>query len=154
MSEDDSGHQEFSTSFAHVVNHAAEDEFKRRVGLKILVLDEASGIDMQLVMPSTKIVQWQSRQNFQCKGVVPIATTIEGSKMCLEYHIFHHPGPIFILVGVSLHSLLRGTDNGECLKMAVGRQEFLTSFAHAVNHAAEDELEEDLLQQVMATTLE
>jgi hypothetical protein len=30
----------------------------------------------------------------------------------------------------------------------------LSSFAHAINHAAEDELEEDLLQQVMATTLE
>ncbi len=40
------------------------------------------------------------------------------------------------------------------LMMAVGHQEFLTSFARAVNHAAEDELEEDLLQQVMATTLE
>jgi hypothetical protein len=38
--------------------------------------------------------------------------------------------------------------------MAVGHQEFSTSFAHAVNHAIEDELEEDLLQQVMATTLE
>jgi hypothetical protein len=38
--------------------------------------------------------------------------------------------------------------------MAVGNQEFLTSFACAVNHAAEDMLEEDLLQQVMATTLE
>jgi hypothetical protein len=74
--------------------------------------------------------------------------------MCLEYHIFHHPGPTFILVGVPLHALLRGTDNGECLKMVVGRQEFSTSFTHAINHAAEDELEEDLLQQVMATTLE
>jgi hypothetical protein len=30
----------------------------------------------------------------------------------------------------------------------------ITSFARAVNHAAEDELEEDLLQHVMATTLE
>jgi hypothetical protein len=50
--------------------------------------------------------------------------------------------------------LLRGTNTGECLKMAVGRQEFSTSFARAVNHAIEDELEEDLLQQVMATTLE
>jgi hypothetical protein len=40
------------------------------------------------------------------------------------------------------------------MKMAVGHQEFLTSFTRAVNHAAEDELEEDLLQQVMATTLE
>jgi hypothetical protein len=38
--------------------------------------------------------------------------------------------------------------------MVVGRQEFLTSFARVVNHVTEDELEEDLLQQVMATTLE
>jgi hypothetical protein len=38
--------------------------------------------------------------------------------------------------------------------MAVGHQDFSTSFVDAVNHAAEDELEEDLLQQVMATTLE
>jgi hypothetical protein len=74
--------------------------------------------------------------------------------MCLEYHIFHHPGLTFILVGVPLHALLRGTDIGECLKMAVGHQEFSTSFARNVNHAAEDELEEDLLQQAMATTLE
>jgi hypothetical protein len=36
----------------------------------------------------------------------------------------------------------------------VGCQEFSTSFARAVYHAAEDELEGDLLQQVMATTLE
>jgi hypothetical protein len=64
------------------------------------------------------------------------------------------PRPTFILVGVPLHTLLRGTNNGECLKMAVAHHEFLTSFTHAVNHAAEDELEEDLLQQVMATTLE
>jgi hypothetical protein len=74
--------------------------------------------------------------------------------VCLEYHIFHHPGSTLILVGVPLHTLLRGTNNGECLKMAVGRQEFLTSFAHAINHAVEDEIEEDLLQQVMATTQE
>jgi hypothetical protein len=74
--------------------------------------------------------------------------------MCLEYHIFHHHGLTFILVGVPLHALLRGTDNGECLKMAVGHQEFSTSFARTVNHAVEDELEEDLLQQVMTTTLE
>jgi hypothetical protein len=125
-----------------------------RVGLNILLLDEASGIDMQPLIPSTKILQWQVGQNLQCKGVVPITTTIEGSKMCLEYHIFHHPGSIFILVGVHLHALLRGTDNGECLKMAVGHQEISTSFTRAVNHAAEDEIEEDLLQQVMATTLE
>jgi hypothetical protein len=30
----------------------------------------------------------------------------------------------------------------------------LTSFAHTVNHAVEDELEEDFLQHVLATTLE
>jgi hypothetical protein len=72
----------------------------------------------------------------------------------LEYHIFYHPGLTFILVGIPLRALLRGTNNGECLKMAVGHQEFLTSFALTINHAAEDELEEDLLQQVMATTLE
>jgi hypothetical protein len=56
--------------------------------------------------------------------------------------------------GVPLCALLRGANNGECLKMVVGHQEFSTSFAHAVNHVVEDELEEDLLQQVMATTLE
>jgi hypothetical protein len=86
--------------------------------------------------------------------VVPITTTIEGSKICLDYHIFHHPGLTFILVGVPLRALLRGTNNGECLKMAVGHQEFWTSFARAVNQAVEDDLEEDLLQQVMTTTLE
>jgi hypothetical protein len=86
--------------------------------------------------------------------VVPITTTIEGSKVCLEYHIFHHPGLAFILVGVHLHTLLRGTNTGKCLKMAMGHKKFSTSFARAVNHAAEDELEEDLLQQVMVTTME
>jgi hypothetical protein len=74
--------------------------------------------------------------------------------MFLEYHIFYHPGPTFIAVGVPLRALLRGANNGECLKMAVGHQEISTSFARAVNHVAEEELEEDLLQQVMATTLE
>jgi hypothetical protein len=74
--------------------------------------------------------------------------------MSLEHHNFHHPCRTFILVGVPLHALLRGTNNGECLKMVVGHQEFLTSFARAINHATEDELEEDLLQQVMAITLE
>jgi hypothetical protein len=117
-----------------------------RVRLNILLLDEASNIDMQPLVPSTKILQWQSGQNLQCKGVVPITTTIEGSKMCLEYHIFHHPGPIFILVGVPLRALLRGTDNGECLKMAVGHQEFSTTSTRAVNYVVEDELEDDLLQ--------
>jgi hypothetical protein len=38
--------------------------------------------------------------------------------------------------------------------MTVGHQEFSTSFVRAVNHAAEYDLEEDLLQQVMATTME
>jgi hypothetical protein len=125
-----------------------------RVVLNILLFDEASDIDMQPLISSTKILQWQPGQNLQCRGVVPITTTIEESKMCLEYHIFHHLGPTIILVGVPLHVLLRGTDNGECLKMAVGRHEFSTSFAHAINHAAEDKLEGDLLQQVLATTLE
>jgi hypothetical protein len=74
--------------------------------------------------------------------------------MCLEYHIFYHPGLTFILVGVPLCAFLRGTNNGECLKMAVDHQEFSDSFAHAINHAAEDELEEDLLLQVVETTLE
>jgi hypothetical protein len=86
--------------------------------------------------------------------VILITTTLEWSKLCLEYYSFHHPSLTFILVGVPLCALLRGTDNGECLKMAVGRQEYTTSFSLAKNQAAEDELEEDLLQQVMATTLE
>jgi hypothetical protein len=30
-----------------------------RVGLNILLLDEASGIDMHPLIPSTKILQWQ-----------------------------------------------------------------------------------------------
>jgi hypothetical protein len=124
------------------------------VGLNILLLEEASDIDMQPLIPSTKILQWQLGQNLLCKGVVPKTTTIEGSKMYLEYHIFHHPGPTFILVGVPFRALLRGTDNSECLKMAVGRQEFSTSFACAANHVAEDELEEDLIQQMMTTTME
>jgi hypothetical protein len=72
----------------------------------------------------------------------------------LEYHIFHYPGPTFILVGVPLRALLKGTDNGESLKMVVGQQILSTSFTRAVNHIAEDELEEEVLQQVMATTLE
>jgi hypothetical protein len=38
--------------------------------------------------------------------------------------------------------------------MAVGQQILSTSFARAVNHATKDELEDDVLQQVMATTLE
>jgi hypothetical protein len=74
--------------------------------------------------------------------------------VCLEYHIFHYPGPTFILVGVPLRTLLKGTDNGESLKMAMGQQILSTSFARAINHVAEDEPEEDVLQQVMATILE
>jgi hypothetical protein len=50
--------------------------------------------------------------------------------------------------------LLKGIDNGESLKMAVGQQILSTSFARAINHATEDELKEDVLQKVMATTLE
>jgi hypothetical protein len=72
----------------------------------------------------------------------------------LEYHIFHYPGPTFILVGFPLHALLKGTDNGESQKIVVGQQILSTSFTRVVNHAVEDELEEDILQQVMATTLE
>jgi hypothetical protein len=79
---------------------------------------------------------------------------IKGSKVCLEYHIFHYPGPTFILVGIPLRALLKGTDNGGSLKMVAGQQILSTCFAHDVNNAAEDELEEDVLQQVMATTLE
>jgi hypothetical protein len=87
----------------------------------MLMLDESFSIDMQSLIPSTKILQWQLGQNLQCKGVVPITTTIEGNTMYLEYHIFHHPSPTFILVGVPLRALLRGTDNDEYMKMAVGR---------------------------------
>jgi hypothetical protein len=68
--------------------------------------------------------------------------------------IFHYPGPTFILVGVPLRALLKGIDNHESLKMAMGQQILSTSFTHVVNHVAEDELEEDVLQQVTATTLE
>jgi hypothetical protein len=48
-----------------------------RVELNIFLLDETSDIDMQPLIPSTKILQWQPGQNLQCKGVVPITTTIE-----------------------------------------------------------------------------
>jgi hypothetical protein len=92
-----------------------------RVGLNILLLGEASNIDMWPLVPSTTILQWQLGQNLRCKGVVPITTTIKGSKMCLEYHIFHRPSPTFTLLGVCLRALLRGADDGECLNMAVGQ---------------------------------
>jgi hypothetical protein len=104
--------------------------------LNILLLDKASNIDLQSLVPSTKILQWQLGQNLQCKGVVPITTSIEGSKVWLEYHIFHYPGLTINLDGVPLHSLLKGTDNGESLNMAVGQQILSTSFARAVNHVA------------------
>jgi hypothetical protein len=123
------------------------------VGSNILLLDEAFDIDLQPLESPTKILQWQLGQNLQCKGVVPITTSIDRSMVRLEY-IFHYPGLTFILVGVPLCSLLKGADNGESLKMAVGQLILSTSFAHAVNHVAEDELEEDVLQPVMATTLE
>jgi hypothetical protein len=38
--------------------------------------------------------------------------------------------------------------------MVVGHQEFSTCFTRSVNYAVEDKLEEDLLQEVMVTTLE
>jgi hypothetical protein len=34
-----------------------------RVGFNILLLDEASGIDLQPLIPSMKILQWQLGQN-------------------------------------------------------------------------------------------
>jgi hypothetical protein len=50
--------------------------YDSRVGLNILLLDKPSGIDMQPLTPSTKVLQWQPGHNMQCKGVVPITTTI------------------------------------------------------------------------------
>jgi hypothetical protein len=104
-----------------------------RLGWNIFILDEASGIDMRPLITSTKILQWQRGQNLQCKGVVLITTIVEGSKMCLKYHIFHHPGTTFILIGVPLHALHKEVDNSECLKMAVGYQEFSASFTRGIN---------------------
>jgi hypothetical protein len=72
----------------------------------------------------------------------------------LEYHIFHRRSLTFTLVGAPLRALLRGADDGESLKMVVGQQELSTSFTSTTNHVAEDELGEDLLLQVIATTLE
>jgi hypothetical protein len=84
--------------------------------------------------------------------VAPITIEIEGSKVCLEYHIFYKPGPTFILIGVPLRALLRGADDGEHLKLAIGHIELWTSFSWSINHMVEEELEEHHLQQVMATT--
>jgi hypothetical protein len=74
--------------------------------------------------------------------------------VCLEYHIFYKYGPTFILIGVPLRAPLRGADGGEHLKLTVEHIELLTSFSRSINHMVEEELEEDPLQQVMATTLE
>jgi hypothetical protein len=86
--------------------------------------------------------------------VVPITTEIEGSKVCLEYHIFYKPGPTFILIGVPLRALLRGADDGEGLKLAIGHKEFSTIFFRTTNHVVEEEFKDDPLQQVKTTTLE
>jgi hypothetical protein len=92
--------------------------------------------------------------NLQCRGLVPITTEIEGSKVCLEYHIFYKHSPTFVLIGVPLRALLRGVDDGEHLKLAIEHIELSTSFSWSINHMAMKELEEDPLQQVMETTLE
>jgi hypothetical protein len=44
----------------------------------------------------------QLGQNLQCKGVVPITTSIEGSKVCLEYDIFHYPGRTLVIISDKL----------------------------------------------------
>jgi hypothetical protein len=117
-------------------------------------MDEASDVDLQPLIHPMLILQWELGMNLQCVGVVLITTEIEGSKVCLEYHIFYKPGPTFILIGVPLHALLRGADDCEHLKLAIGRIELSTNFSQSINHMAEDELEEDPLRQVMDTTLE
>jgi hypothetical protein len=71
-----------------------------------------------------------------------MTTDIEGSKVCLEYHIFYKPGPIFVLIGVPLRALLLWADDGDSLKLAIERKEFSTSFSHTTNHVIEEELEE------------
>jgi hypothetical protein len=76
---------------------------------------------------STKILQWHLGPNLQCKGVVPITTKIEGSRVCLEYHIFYKPSPTFVLIGVPLPTLLRGADEGGHLKLAIEHKEFSTN---------------------------
>jgi hypothetical protein len=72
----------------------------------------------------------------------------------LEVPHLSSPCPTITPVGVPIRTLLGRADDGECLKMAVGQQEFSTSFTRTVNHAAEDDLGEDLLLRVMANTLE
>jgi hypothetical protein len=56
--------------------------------------------------------------------VVFITIEIEGSKVCLEYHIFYKPDPTFILIGVPLYALLQGADEGGHLKLEIGHKEF------------------------------
>jgi hypothetical protein len=109
---------------------------------------------MQPLIPLTKILQWQLGLNLQSKRVVLITTEKEGGKVCLEYRIFYIYGPTFILIGVRLCALLRGVDDGGNLKLAIGHKEFSTNFSCTINHTVEEELEEDPLQQVMASTLE
>jgi hypothetical protein len=75
------------------------------VELNILLLDEASGIDMQPLMPSTNILQCQLGQNLQCKGVHPITTTIEGSKVCFEYHTLHEKQDLSSAILISVGSM-------------------------------------------------
>jgi hypothetical protein len=125
-----------------------------KVGVDLLLLEETSRIDMQPLIPFTKILQWHLGLNLQCKGVVPITTEIEGSSVCLEYHIFYKPCPTFILIGVPLCALLRGEDEGGLLKLAIEHKELSTNFSHTINHVVEEELKEGPLQQVMAATLE
>jgi hypothetical protein len=98
------------------------------MGLNILLLDEAPSIDLQPLVPSTKILQWQLGQNLQCKGVVPIITSIEGSKVGLEYHIFHYLGPTFILVVVPLCAFLKGTHYYPIGEIVNCYQDVLTAF--------------------------
>jgi hypothetical protein len=78
--------------------------------------------------------------------VVHITTEIEGSRVCLEYHIFYTHGPTFVLIGVPLDAILRGIDRGGRLKLAIGNKEFLTNFSCTINHVVKEELEEDPLQ--------
>jgi hypothetical protein len=80
--------------------------YNPKVGVKILLLDKASDIDTQPLILSMKIIRWQLGLNLQCKGVVPITTEIEGSKVYLEYHIFYKLGPAFVLIGVPQRVLL------------------------------------------------
>jgi hypothetical protein len=116
-----------------------------RVGVNIPLMDEAYGVDLQPLVPSMKILQGQLGMNLQCRGVVPITIENEGSKVCLEYHIFCNPGPTFVLIGVPIHALLRGADNGEHLKLAIRCIDLSTSFFWSINRMAEEELEEDPL---------